>query len=104
MYGAFTDILIDKRANDTAVDFFRAKIRARVTDPDVADSCSRTATPSAESGSVVEDGFYETFNRDNVMLIDVGEEPIGGSLPLASSSARRSIRSTSSSSPAASTR
>ena len=76
MYGAFTDILIDKRANDTAVDFFRAKIRARVTDPDVADTLLPNGYPFGGKRICVEDGFYETFNRDNVMLIDVGEEPI----------------------------
>ena len=42
---AFEDMLTDKQANDTAADFLRAKIRAIVKDPDVAELLCPTDQP-----------------------------------------------------------
>ncbi len=70
--GAFNDLLTDKQANDTAADYIRTKISDIVEDPDVADRL----TPSTVVGCkrlCVDTGYYATYNRDNVDLVDVSE-------------------------------
>jgi cyclohexanone monooxygenase len=73
--GAYGDLLLDRRANETVADFVRGKIRAAVSDPKVAAALS----PSNVIGGkrlCVDSGYYETFNRPNVTLIDLRETPI----------------------------
>jgi cyclohexanone monooxygenase len=73
--GAFSDLFQDEAANMTAAQFVRDKIRARVQDPAVAERL----TPAGVIGSkrlCVESHYYETFNRDNVELIDLRATPI----------------------------
>ncbi len=68
--GAFYDLLVDRKANDTAAEFIRKKIREVVKDPDVAD----LLTPNTVVGCkrlCVDTGYFDTFNRDNVELVDV---------------------------------
>jgi len=78
--GAFYDLLVDRKANDTAAEFIRRKIREVVKDPDVAD----LLTPDAVVGCkrlCVDTGYCETFNRHNVELVDVSSEPISEITP-----------------------
>jgi cation diffusion facilitator CzcD-associated flavoprotein CzcO len=73
--GAFKDLLVSQEANDTCAEFVRAKIRSRVRDPEIA----RLLSPSNTIGCkrlCVDIGYYETFNRPNVTLIDVSDRPI----------------------------
>jgi cyclohexanone monooxygenase len=73
--GAYGDLIVNKEANDTAADFVRGKIREIVSDPQVAE----TLCPGNIIGGkrlCVDSGYYATFNRDNVTLIDVRERPI----------------------------
>jgi cyclohexanone monooxygenase len=72
---AYSDILTDREANKTASDFVRAKIRSIVTDPAVADRLS-PKTPIGAKRLCVDLGYYETFNRENVTLVDVSAAPI----------------------------
>lgn len=73
---AFNDILVDRQANDTAADFVRAKIRQIVTDPDVAQKLLPHDHPLGTKRICVDTDYYETFNRDNVTLVDVRQAPI----------------------------
>jgi cyclohexanone monooxygenase len=73
--GAFGDLLFDAKANDTAAEFVRTKIHQIVKDPVVAERLS----PSTVIGCkrlCVDTGYYATFNRDNVTLVDVSSAPI----------------------------
>ena len=73
--GAFIDLLIDRQANDTAAAFVRTKIHEIVKDPEVADRL----TPNTVIGCkrlCVDTGYFATFNRDNVELVDVSTEPV----------------------------
>src|SRR5947209_3430782 len=73
--GTFNDLLIDKCANETAADFLRARIREVVKDPDVAEAlCARTVVGGKRL--CIDTGYYETFNRDNVTLIDLNKAPL----------------------------
>ena len=67
---AFNDLLTNQDANDTAAEFFRDKIRAIVRDPASPRCWRRRTIRSAPSASCVDTGYYETFNRDNVTLVD----------------------------------
>ncbi len=74
MLETFGDIIVSKEANDTATDFIRAKIHAIVKDPAVAAKLSPHDLYAKRPLAV--DGYYETFNRDNVTLVDVKAAPI----------------------------
>jgi cation diffusion facilitator CzcD-associated flavoprotein CzcO len=73
---AFMDLLIDERANDTAAEFFRAKIHKIVHDPAVAAALAPRDYPIGTKRMCVDTDYYDTFNRDNVTLIDVRRAPI----------------------------
>src|SRR5262249_20701533 len=73
---AFRDLLVDKAANDTAADFIRQKIREVVTDPVTAHKLANIDHPFATKRPPIDTGYFETFNRDNVSLVDVRASPI----------------------------
>jgi cyclohexanone monooxygenase len=76
-FGAtFADLLTDKAANDTAAEFFRDKIRAIVRDPATAEALVPKDYPLGTKRLCVDTNYYETFNRDNVTLIDLRKNPI----------------------------
>ena len=72
--GAYNDLLRNREANETAAEFVRQRIRD-VTDPDVAEllcpdnviGCKRPC---------LDTGYFETYNRSNVDLVDARESPI----------------------------
>ena len=73
---AFNDLMVDKAANDTIADFVRSKIRQIVKNPEVADSLCPTDHPLGTKRICVDTGYFETFNRDNVELVDLKKTPI----------------------------
>jgi cyclohexanone monooxygenase len=73
--GTFNDLLIDSGANEAAADFLRARIRELVNDPDTAQAlCPHTVVGGKRL--CIDIGYYETFNRDNVTLIDLNKAPL----------------------------
>ena len=78
---AFSDILVDREANDTTAEFFHRKIHEAVEDPKVADLLSPTDHPVGTKRICVDTGYYQTYNRDNVKLIDISDDPIGAITP-----------------------
>lgn len=66
----FADLLTDARANALAADFVRRKIRATVHDPETAARLCPTHTLGCKR-LCVDSGYYETFNRANVTLVDI---------------------------------
>jgi cyclohexanone monooxygenase len=73
--GAFNDLLLDETANATAAAFVRARIREKVTDPALADLLAPQTIIGCKR-LCVDSGYFETFNRDNVSLVDVSEDPV----------------------------
>ena len=73
---AFTDALTDTDANEIAAEFVRDKIRARVKDPQVAEALCPRDHPFGTKRLCVDTDYYETFNRDNVTLVDLRRTPI----------------------------
>src|SRR5690606_24139594 len=74
--GAYSDLMVDQKANDAVSDFIRAKIDEIVTDPDTADSLKPYGYPMGAKRPVVGTDWYETFNRDNVELVDLRKRPL----------------------------
>ncbi len=72
----YLDILIDLAANDTAAEFIRGKIRAVVSDPEVAETLSPRTFPFGTKRPCLDTGYYETFNRPNVHLVDLRKTPL----------------------------
>jgi cation diffusion facilitator CzcD-associated flavoprotein CzcO len=72
---AFTDFFTDERANFTAQEFARAKIREIVRDRSVADALC-PAHHIGTKRTCVDIGYFETYNRDHVNLVDVRTSPI----------------------------
>ncbi len=73
---AFRDLLLDKAANDTAAQFLKDKIRSVVKDPETAEKLANIDHPYAAKRPPIDTHYFETFNRDNVTLVDVRAAPI----------------------------
>lgn len=73
---SFTDLVIDDEANATARDFVAARIRERVRDSSLHDALIPTTYALAIRRLCIDTGYYETFDRDNVALIDLYAEPL----------------------------
>ncbi|HEX5366883.1 MAG TPA: NAD(P)/FAD-dependent oxidoreductase [Acidimicrobiales bacterium] len=76
LWGSFYDLLLNEDANETAAEFIRSKIREVVKDPKVAELLSPTSYPYGAKRPPIDTGYYETFNRDNVTLVDVSRSGI----------------------------
>ncbi len=72
---AFGDIGIDMRANAIAAEFVRNKIRSIVKDPATAELLCPTTVLGCKR-LCADTGYFETYNRPNVALVDVSERPI----------------------------
>jgi len=70
------DALRDMTANEMAVELFREMVRRTVHDPEVADSLCPKDYPLGCKRPVLDNGYFETFNRDNVTLVDLRKDPI----------------------------
>ena len=73
---AFQDMMIDKRANDTAADFVKRKIRSIVKDPKTAAILSDIDHPYAAKRPPIDTNYFETYNRPNVTLVDLRKASI----------------------------
>jgi cation diffusion facilitator CzcD-associated flavoprotein CzcO len=74
--GNFHDIMTSREANEDFAEFVRNKIRARVKDPVVAEKLVPKDHPFGSKRIPLETGYYEAYNRENVLLVDVRESPI----------------------------
>ena len=72
----FADIYNDFEANEIANDLFRHNIKRRVKDPQVAEKLLPKNYGLGCKRQVLDRDYYDTFNRDNVLLVDVQENPI----------------------------
>ncbi len=72
----FDDILTDPESNERAARFVRQKVRAKVTDPEVAEKLVDIHYPIGARRLIVDIDYFETYNRANVTLVDVKAAPI----------------------------
>jgi len=78
---AFADLLVDENANETVSEFVRSKIREIVKDPKVAERLCPTDHPLGTKRICVDIEYYQTYNRDNVTLVPIRENPIAKLTP-----------------------
>ena len=72
----FSDYLVNKESNDTVSEFIRGKIREMIKDPAVGELLAPKDHPFFTKRPPLENGYYESFNRDNVTLLDARSVPI----------------------------
>ena len=77
----FTDMMADERANHHGAEFVRAKIRALVHDPAVAEALTPRGYPIGSKRLAVDTDYYVTFNRPNVTLKDLRDTPLTEVVP-----------------------
>ncbi|MEY3389203.1 MAG: hypothetical protein RLZ74_809 [Actinomycetota bacterium] len=73
--GGFNDSMVNKASNDRVANWVRNKISSIVRDPRTA----KLLQPDTVIGCkrlVVDSGYYDTFNRPNVSLVNVSDQPI----------------------------
>ena len=75
-YSSYIDLLTNKAANDTLAEFVRGKIRERVKDPATAELLCPTTYPILAKRLCADTNYYETYNRDNVSLVSLKNDPI----------------------------
>jgi cyclohexanone monooxygenase len=73
---SFFDVAVDRRANDTASEFIRAKIREMVKDPEVAEKLVPVDHPFTSKRPLIDTNYFDTYNRENVTLVDIRHAPI----------------------------
>jgi len=74
--GNFRDMLTDLEANKLATAFVADKIRQRVNDPVVAEKLIPKDHGFGTRRVPLESGYFEAYNQDNVLLVDLKETPI----------------------------
>ncbi|KIW68005.1 hypothetical protein PV04_03981 [Phialophora macrospora] len=80
VFETFADMLTNQKCNDTAAEFVRNKIRSIVRDKETAELlCPHYAILSKRPP--LGHFYYEAFNRDNVKLVDVKNDPIQAITP-----------------------
>jgi cation diffusion facilitator CzcD-associated flavoprotein CzcO len=74
--GTFQDLVLTEEANQTAADFVRSKIDEIVRDPGTAEMLKPRDFPIGTKRLPLDTGYYETFNRPNVTLVDLKRTPV----------------------------
>jgi cyclohexanone monooxygenase len=72
----YNNLAIDKAANDTAANFVREKIADIVKDPQTAKLLQPDNHPIGSKRICIDTGYFATFNRPNVTLVDIKSSPI----------------------------
>ena len=73
---AFPDQTANLASNDAAREYVESRIRGMVADPEVADQLIPTDHPIGTKRIVTDSGYFTTFNRDNVALVNLRQTPI----------------------------
>lgn len=73
---AFNDLMFNGEANKTVAEFIVDKIHAIVKDPQKAEILAPRNGVVGCKRLCSDTGYFETFNRDNVDLVDVSKSPI----------------------------
>jgi cyclohexanone monooxygenase len=74
--GSYTDVMIDESANEVVAEYLRNRIRSIVKDQNVAEKLCPRSYPLGTKRLCLGTNYYETFNRENVSLVDLRETPI----------------------------
>ena len=73
---AVADSMANPETNERVAEYVRNKIRTIVNDPVTAEDLCPYDHPIGTKRICVDTGYYETYNRDNVSLVNVRKDPI----------------------------
>ena len=76
LLGAYRDMMVEAEVNETAAQFVRDKIHKIVQNQEVAKTLAATGYPIGTKRICVDSRYFETFNRDNVDLVNINQTPI----------------------------
>lgn len=76
LLSSFNDLMIDPAANELAADYVRKQIANIVDDPETAETLSPRSFPIGTKRLCLDTGYYATYNRPNVSLVNLQTEPI----------------------------
>ncbi len=76
LFGTYGDLVVTEEANAFVADFVRSKIDEIVHDPGVAAMLRPTTYPLGTKRLPLDTDYYQTFNRENVTLVDLRATPI----------------------------
>ena len=74
--GSYADLFMEEEVSQVFSEFAAERIRARVNDPDVAEKLVPTDHQFGTRRVPLETHYFEAYNRDNVHLVDLNEDPI----------------------------
>lgn len=74
--GSYNDVMIDEDANEVVAEYLRGRIRSIVDDPETAERLCPTTYPLGTKRLCLDTGYFATFNRPNVELVDLRSTPI----------------------------
>ena len=74
--GSFNDLLINADANYTAAEYVRQQIKRVVKDKETAEILCPRSYPIGTKRICIDTGYFETYNRENVKLVDISKKPI----------------------------
>ncbi|MGB1352132.1 MAG: alpha/beta hydrolase fold domain-containing protein [Luminiphilus sp.] len=72
----FADLQVEQEANDHISEYIRDRIRDTVKDQQTAQDLLPTDYPYGTKRPCIDTNYYETFNRDNVSLVNLRRTPI----------------------------
>ncbi|MGA7803066.1 flavin-containing monooxygenase [Bradyrhizobium sp.] len=81
----------DTEGNDLVAELIREKIRGIVKDPEIAAALSPNDHPFGSKRPCLDTNYYATFNRDNVTLVNLRQEPITAITPTGIKTDKRSF-------------
>ena len=73
---AIGDTMMNEESNERVARYVHNKIRSIVNDPETAEALCPTSHPIGTKRICVDTGYFETFNRDNVRLVNLQKTPI----------------------------
>ncbi len=76
IYQSFSDLLFNKEANDRLAAWAGDKIRSRVQNKELAEKLVPKGYPILTKRLCADTNYYETYDRENVTLVDLTAEPI----------------------------
>ena len=76
VFQRYRDVYTDPEANEVACELYRERIDRLVGDPHVADLLKPKDYPLGCKRQVYDTDYYETFNRDDVTLVDLRQNPL----------------------------
>jgi cation diffusion facilitator CzcD-associated flavoprotein CzcO len=70
----FNDLFTNEEANEFCSEYIRRKIRQIVKDPAVAEKLTPRNHPYGTKRPPLDTNYYETFNKENVLLVDANAD------------------------------